>query len=464
MSDRLLIQGGTVVTATGQARADVLIEDERIGAVGPGLAALPGDRVVDAAGCYVMPGLVDAHVHFALDTGIFQTDDDFGIGTRSAACGGVTTVVDFATQLAGQTPAEAVALRRAEADPLVHIDYALHCMITDFPIDAEPSIADLVAAGVPSVKVYTTYRPNYFCDDAKLLRIMRASAAAGALVMVHAENDPIVSEAGQALIDAGRTSLAYHGAARPPLAEAEAVHRCLFLAEQAGASLFVVHCSTPAAVRLIHAARSVGQPAIAETCPQYLMFSDAVYDGPRAEWYIMQPPIRPDELRRELVELVEMGWVDSIGTDHCDYTLTKKRATGQFPTTAGGIPGVETMLPILYTYLVEPGRLGLEHLVRLTSTNPAQVYGLYPRKGSLEVGADGDVVVYDPRGTSVVEAARLHTIGGYTPYDGFAVTGRVKATISRGRIVCDDGEFLGTPGHGRFVPGHPFDPAIIADL
>ncbi len=464
MSDRLLVRGGTVVTVEGRTQADVLIEAGRIAAVASYLQPLPGERVVEAQGCYVMPGLVDAHVHFALDTGIYRTDDDFGIGTRSAACGGVTTVVDFATQLAGQTPAEAVALRQAEADPLVHIDYALHCMVTDFPLGAEPSIADLVAAGVPSVKVYTTYRPNYFCDDARLLRIMRASAEAGALVMVHAENDPLVSEAGQALIQAGRTSLAYHGAARPPLAEMEAVHRCLFLAEQAGASLFVVHCSTPGAARLIQAARSVGQPAIAETCPQYLLFADDVYAGPRAEWYVMQPPIRPDELRRELVELVEMGWVDSIGTDHCDYALSQKRATGQFPTTAGGIPGVETMLPVLYTYLVLPGRLSLERLVQLTATNPARVYGLYPRKGSLAVGADGDVVVYDPRGRSTIEARSMHTVGGYTPYDGFEVEGRVKATISRGRVVYLDGEFLGTPGHGRFVAGRPFDPTVIEYL
>ncbi len=464
MSDRLLVRGGTVVTAEGRARADVLIEAGRVAAVGGDLQPLAGDHVVAAQGCYVMPGLVDAHVHFALDTGIYRTDDDFGIGTRSAACGGVTTVVDFATQLAGQTPAEAVALRRAEADPLVHIDYALHCMVTDFPLGAEPSLADLVAAGAPSVKVYTTYRPNYFCDDARLLRIMRASAEAGALVMVHAENDPIVSEAGQALIDAGRTGLAYHGAARPPLAEAEAVHRCLFLAEQAGAALFVVHCSTPNAVRLIHAARAVGQPAIAETCPQYLVFADDVYAGPRAEWYIMQPPIRPDALRRELVELVGMGWVDSIGTDHCDYALSQKRATGQFPTTPGGIPGIETMLPILYTYMVLPGRLSLERLVQLTSTNPARIYGLHPRKGSLEVGADGDVVVYSPHGRQTIDAKAMHTVGGYTPYAGFEVEGSVKATVSRGHVVYLDGEFLGVPGRGRFVPGQPFDPAVIERL
>jgi dihydropyrimidinase len=217
MSNPLLIRGGTVVTAEGQHLADVLIRDERIAAVGPSLAAEPNATVLDADGCLVMPGLVDAHVHFALNTGIFRTDDDFGIGTRSAACGGVTTVVDFATQLAGMRPIEAVAQRMAEADPLVHIDYALHCMITDFPVYHEPSIADLVRVGVPSIKVYTTYRPNYYCDDAKLVRIMRAAAEASALVMVHAENDSLVSEATQTLVNLGRTGLQYHSLARPAL-------------------------------------------------------------------------------------------------------------------------------------------------------------------------------------------------------------------------------------------------------
>lgn len=452
------------MTADGRARADVLIRDEKIVAVAPELAADGGDRVLDAGECLVMPGLVDAHVHMALDTGIYRTDDDFAIGTRSAAAGGVTTIVDFATQLAGQTPVEAVRLRQQEADPLVYIDYGLHCMITDFPIGREPSLADLVAAGVPSVKVYTTYRPNYFCDDAKLLRIMRAASNANALVMVHAENDPLVTEATETLVAAGRTGLQYHAVARPALAEAEAVHRCLFLARVAGACLFVVHCSTPAAVRLIHAARDAGQCAISETCPQYLLFADDVYFGPRAEWYIMQPPIRPDVLRQELWNLVTQGDVNSIGTDHCDYSLAQKRATGQFTSTPGGIPGVETMLPLLYTYGVEAGRLSLERLVALTSTNPARVYGLYPRKGSLAPGADGDVVVYDPRGRGSIEAAAQHTIGGYTPYDGFAISGGVKATISRGRVVYLDGEIHGEPGQGRFVPGLPFDSSVVATL
>lgn len=464
MTNRLLIKGGTVVTESGRQRADVFIRDERVVAVGPDLMVDADTQVLDAAGCLVLPGLVDAHVHFALDTGIFQTDDDFAIGTRSAACGGVTTIVDFATQLQGQSPVEAVRRRRAEADPLVHIDYALHCMITDFPVDAAPSLVDLVRIGVPSVKVYTTYRPNYYCDDAKLLRIMSAAAEAGALVMVHAENDAIVSEASATLVSQGRTALAYHGVARPAVAEVEAVHRCLFLARETGASLFVVHCSTPGAVHLIHQARLAGQPAMAETCPQYLVFSEAVYEGQRPEWYIMQPPIRAEELRQQLWLAVSDGEVDCIGTDHCDYTLAKKRRTWQFPTTAGGVPGVETLLPILYTYGVQAGWLTLERMVKLTSANPARVYGLYPRKGSLEPGADGDVVVYDPRGRATIQAANLHTIGGYTPYEGFEVAGQVKATVSRGRIPYQDGHFLGQPGQGKFVPGRAFDLRVIEAL
>jgi dihydropyrimidinase len=461
MSDRILILNGTIVTAEGQFEGDLLIKGEQVTALGQGFFPQPGDAVIDASGCFVMPGIIDPHTHIALDTGIYQTPDDFEIGTRTAACGGVTTVIDFATQFPGESLKAAVEARRAEAEGKACIDFALHCMVTDFPPSRERELAELAGLGVPSVKVYTTYRPNYYFDDDQLLRILRASVEAGVLVMVHAENDAMVTAATARLVAQQEVGLAHHGDARPALAEVEAVHRSLFLARQASAPVYVVHCSTSGAVELIRAARAAGQLAIAETCPQYLLLNADRYVSEHPEWFIMQPPLRGPAESAGLWQHLAAGAVDTVGTDHCDYTLAQKTQTFHFTDTPGGIPGLETLLPLVYTYAVDTGRIGIERLVWLLSTNPARVFGLYPRKGALVPGAEADLVLYDPRGTTTLSADKLHGISGYTPYAGMTVKGRVSMTLSRGQVVYRDGQFLGRPGHGRFVPGAPFNASRV---
>lgn len=450
MSNRILIVNGTIVTAEGQFQGDLLIEGEQVAGLGRGFSPRPGDAVIDAAGCLVMPGVVDAHTHIALDTGIYQTPDDFIVGTRSAACGGVTTVIDFATQFKGQTFRQAVESRLAEAEGRACVDFALHCMVTDLPRGREVELEQLLELGVSSAKVYTTYRPNYYFDDDALLRALEASTEAGVLIMVHAENDALVTAATTELVAQGRTAWRYHPQSRPALAEAEAVHRALFLAHAAGAPLYIVHCSTGRSVELIREARRWGQPVYTETCPQYLILDETCYAGEHPEWHILQPPLRAPEERERLAGLALEGAVDVIATDHCDYTLAQKTAQPEFTKTPGGIPGVETLLPLTYTWAVEHG-LALEALVGMLSTNPARVYSLYPRKGSLQPGADADVVVYDPRVQGQIRAADLHGLAGYTPYEGMTIQGRVAATLSRGRVVYRDGQFLGEPGHGRYV-------------
>jgi len=454
MSERVLILNGTIVTAEGQFQGDLLVEGEQVAALGRGFSPRPGDTVIDAAGCLVMPGVIDAHTHIALDTGIYQTPDDFAVGTRSAACGGVTTVIDFATQFKGQTFRQAVESRLAEAEGRACVDFALHCMVTDLPRGREGDLVQLPELGVTSVKVYTTYRPNYYFDDDALLRILEASVEAGVLVMVHAENDALVTAATAELVSQGCTAWRYHPQSRPALAEVEAVHRALFLADIAGAPVYIVHCSTGRSVELIRQARRRGQPAYAETCPQYLLMDETRYLGEHPEWHIMQPPLRAPEERERLEGLVVEGAVDVIATDHCDYTLAQKAAQPEFTKTPGGIPGVETLLPLTYTWAVGHG-LALERLVGVLATNPARIYGLYPRKGSLQPGADADVVVYDPRPETQIRAANLHGLAGYTPYEGMTVQGQVVATLSRGRMVCRNGQFLGEPGHGRYVAADP---------
>ncbi len=461
MDERILITNGLVVTENGVFTHDVLIEGQRILAVGYRLPREGVTRVIDAEGCYVIPGVVDPHVHIQLDTGIYKTADDWEVGTRVAAFGGVTTVIDFATQLPGQDVREAVNNRHQEVGNKAYVDYALHVMLTALPEDDDVLqgwMNDLIVLGTPAAKVYTTYRPNYYQDDHALLRVFRAAAKARVLVMVHAENDAIVSASTQRLVRAGKTSLAYHADARPPFAEAEAVHRVIFLAKEAKCPIYIVHCSTPEAVDLVTQAKQEGQIVFAETCPQYLLLDDSAYTGPHPEWVILQPPLRDRERVEQQWERLARGHIDTLGTDHCEYTLDQKLETGNFTTTPGGIPGLETALPLMATYGVLRGPLSWPELVQLMSARPARLFGLYPRKGTLMPGSDADIVIYDPRGVSRIHRDHMHGISGYTPYQGMEVQGRVRLTMVRGRIVVEDGKLTGEPGWGVFVPGRGFTP------
>lgn len=459
MSRRILITNGLVVTDQGTFPVDVLVEGQHVAALGHGLPHSDVDQVIDAEGCLVLPGIVDPHVHIQLDTGIYRTDDDWEVGTRVAAFGGVTTVLDFATQFPGQDVRQAVNARHAEVGDRAYVDYGLHVMLTALPEDdttLQKWLSDLVSMGTPAAKVYTTYRPNYYQDDDALLRVFRAAAAAQVLVMVHAENDALVTAATQRLIQAGQTALACHAAGRPPLAEVEAVHRVLFLARSAGCPVYIVHCSTAEAVDLVQQAKHAGQVVFAETCPQYLLLDEEAYASPHPEWVIMQPPLRSRENVQRQWEHLRAGHIDAIGSDHCDYALSQKTATGNFTTTPGGIPGLETSLPLMATYAVLRGPLDWSELVRLMSTQPARLFGLYPRKGTLLPGSDADIVIYDPRGSGRVQVADLHGISGYTPYAGMEVRGRVRLTMVRGQVVVENGELVGQAGWGEFIPGEPF--------
>ena len=447
-SATLLVRGGTLVTPDGLLEADLLAQGERIQAIGRDLPQVPDTRVVDATGCYVLPGVIDAHTHIALDTGIYKTPDDWAAGSRAAACGGVTTVVDFATQFPGQTLRQALEARLAEAQEAT-IDYTFHVMVTDLPPGREGELADLVELGVPSIKLYTTYRPNYYADDATILRLMETCARLGILPLVHCENDALVTAQTAALAAAGKTGWRFHGRSRPALAEQEAVQRVLFLARAAGCPVHICHCSTAVSVELVAAARAAGQAATCETCPQYLLLDSTVYDGAEPWRYILQPPLRDPSEPEKLWALVTAGAVDTLVTDHCDYTVAQKTAVDDFTRTPGGLPGLETLLPLTYSSGVAAGRLSLPRMVDLLAANPARLWGLWPRKGALLVGADADIVVYDPAPAGVVAAERLHHVAGYTPYAGMSLKGQVRTTIVRGHIVYHEGHFRG--GKGQFV-------------
>ena len=542
MPERMLIQHGRLILPTGELFADLRIVDETIHSVGVDIEPLPGEEIIDARDCVVLPGLVDPHTHIQLDTGIYKTPDDWAVGTRTAACGGVTTVIDFATQFPGQTVRQAVQARLDEIDDMAHIDFGLHVMLTELPSGDEELdewMADLAALGTPAAKVYTTYRPNYYQDDDSLLRVFRSAARHNILVMIHCENDSLVSAATYRFVAGGNTDLAFHGQGRPGLAEVEAVRRVLLLADEARCPIYIVHCSVARSVEAVVAARRNGQIAFAETCPQYLVLDEGVYSGVHPAWGIMQPPLRPACESDQLWNLLQANAISALGTDHCDYTVTQKygleplaeplvqnalavlndeeqemvvlrtglrdgwhrewnevaRSMGvsrdtvrrletdalrrlrdangaldairdatsvnghprlPFTQTPGGIPGLETALPLLATEGVAAGRLSWSDVARLMSSNPARLFGLYPRKGALLPGSDADIVIYDTKPTSTIRAGELHNIAGYTPYEGREVRGRVRMTISRGQVLYRGGEFISHRGRGRFVHGRPF--------
>ncbi len=451
---QVLIRGGTVVTAETMVTADVLIEGEVIRAIGLDLPVPEHGEVVDADGLLILPGIIDAHTHIQLDTGLYRTADTWLEGSRAAAFGGITTVVDFATQFEGQSFKEALDIRLSETAASV-IDYALHMMVTDLPAGREEELGVLPELGIQSIKLYTTYRPNYYADDATLLRLMDVAARYGLITLVHCENDALVKAQTEALVKSGRIGWRYHGVSRPLLAEQEATGRVLFLAEAAGAPVVIVHASTGLTSAMVAEARERGQIAYSETTPQYLLLDSSLYEGNEPWRYILQPPLRPSPETEALWSLVADGQVDMLVTDHCDYKKAQKLAVNNFTKTPGGLPGTETLFPLMATYGVAAGWIDWPDLVRMMAVNPAQIYNLWPRKGALLPGSDADLVLFDPAYEGVVTAEGLHMIAGYSPYEGMRIKGRVVSTLRRGAFLVRDGAFVAEPSSGVFLKREP---------
>jgi len=446
----LLVRGGTLVTAERMISADALIAEGKIQAIGTNLLLPETCRVIDAGGLLVLPGIIDAHTHIQLDTGLYQTADNWFEGSRAAAYGGITTVVDFATQFPGQSFEQALVDRLVESAPSV-IDYAFHMMITDLPPGQEDELGVLPELGIQSIKMYTTYRPTYYADDAKLLRWLEAAGRYGLVSLVHCENDALVTAQTESLVQSGRTGWAYHGSARPALAEKEAVARVLFLAKAAAAPVVIAHNSIGSASEQVAAAREAGQVAFSETAPQYLLLNESLYAGSEPWRYILQPPLRSAAESAALWAAISRHQVDMLITDHCDYRKAQKLAVDNFTRTPGGLPGTETLLPLMATYGVAFGRMEWTDLVRMMALNPAKIYNLWPRKGELAPGGDADLVLFDPAAEGMVSADDLHMIGGYTPYEGMPVKGKVVSSLRRGEFLVRDGVFVAEEGSGRFV-------------
>lgn len=458
----LLVAGGEVVTPGGVVRADVAVLGERIAALlapGHGAAAT---RTIDAAGCFVAPGGVDPHVHLGIEFGGQRTAHDVASGTAAAAFGGTTTVIDFAFPVVGGGPEAAVEARLVEAEGRAHVDYGLHVVLADSRPATLAAIPRLVDAGIPTVKLFTTYREHgLYLDDGDVTAILAACADHGALALAHAENDALVARASADLRAAGRTGARFHPLSRPPLAELEAASRLILFARASRAALYLVHVTQAGVVDLVARARADGAPIHAETCPHYLLLDDTLYAGETPERWTMSPPLRTPIDQAALWRGLASGVVTCVGSDDSAWHGSQKAAARDtFWQVPPGIAGVETRLPLLWSE--GPARAGLApaQVVDLVSSNPARLFGLYPRKGALLVGSDADLVVIDPRRELRLEADRLHMPVGYSPFAGWRLLGAPRTTLVRGQVVVHEGELLGRRGHGRFLP-RALTPAVL---
>lgn len=452
----LVIRGGTLVTAAHTVLADLAIRGERIAAIGQ---SLDGKRVIEAQGRLVIPGAVDPHVHLEMPVGATRSSDDWFTGTRAAACGGTTTLIDFVEPEPGERLAHALSTRRDLANGRAVIDYGLHMTITNNARQTLEDIPMICKAGCTSFKTYLTYE-GFRLSDLALLDVLSAVKLAGGIVLVHAENDAIIEYQKKRLRAGKKTAPKYHALSRLPIAEGEAIQRGLALAEVASARLYVVHTSTALGAEAIRAARGRGVAAFGETCPQYLLLTDRELGRPgfAGAKYVCSPPLRSAADNARLWQGLAEDDLQTIGTDHCPFYYKGQKDLGRetYEKIPGGLPGIEARLALIHQFGVRAGRLSLNRWVEICCANPARIFGLYPRKGSLDPGADADVVIFDPDKKVTLSTSVLHEQVDYTPYEGFKVQGYPAMTLLRGKIIAENGRFTGETGQGRYLVRDPW--------
>lgn len=466
MTQAWLLRGGTLVTAAETVEADVLIVGERIAAVGRDLPAT-GARTMDVSGKLLMPGGIDPHVH--LDLPMFGTvsSDDHYTGTKAAAFGGTTTVLDF-VPLDHDTLQASVEAWRAKADPKVAVDYGLHMNITRWNPDIAQEMGWLPRWGIATIKVFMAYNGRLRLQDGEIFQAMRRARDLGLLTMLHAENGDVIEVLVEEALAQGKTEPIWHARTRPAWGAVEAALRGVALAQQAGAALYIVHVNTAGEVDMLQYARHQGLPVMGETCPQYLFFTEEDLARPDGAKWVCSPPLRTHQDQQRLWEGLAQGILQVVGTDHCPFFFDgtrpiryegqdvaipgKELGRGDFTRIPNGVPGVGDRLPVLWTRGVVQGPLTPNQFVALVSTNPAKIFGLYPRKGTLMPGADADIVVWDPdlKVTYGVAVAQHRT--DYNLYEGWELQGFPVRVFLRGNLIVDEGRWLGRPGMGRFLP------------
>ncbi|MBI4483734.1 MAG: dihydropyrimidinase [Acidobacteria bacterium] len=451
---RTLIKNGTIVTAVDTYPADVLIADEKIAVLGKGLE-VKADRILDATGRYVIPGGLDAHTHLDMPFGGTISSDDFQTGTIAAAYGGTTTLIDFAIQAKGEPLRKAFDTWMGKASGKAAIDYAFHCIVTDLPDSRIPEMDELVREGVTSFKLFMAYPGVLMVDDGTIFKALSQAAKNGALICMHAENGGAIDVLVKRALAEGKTAPKYHALTRPTTAEGEATGRAIALAEMAGAPIYIVHMSCNDALQKVREARDRGLPAYAETCPQYLFLSYDNYEAPGFEGakYVMTPPLRPRWHQEELWKGLAKDQLQVVSTDHCPFCFKEQKELGKgdFSKIPNGAPGIEHRLSLIYHGGVRGSRFSVNRWVELCSTAPAKLFGLYPRKGAIAVGSDADLVIFNPNAKATLSARTHHMRVDYSAYEGLEVQGAPEVVLSRGRVIIENGEFVGKPGQGRFL-------------
>jgi dihydropyrimidinase len=458
----LLIQNGRVITATDDYVADVFCENGTITAIGRDLPAhrFQADERIDASGQYVMPGGIDVHTHLNMPFGGTTSADDFESGTIAAAFGGTTSIVDFAIQYRGSTMRHALDdwMRRAEGKAV--IDFGFHMIVTELEDAGLGDMDRLVRdEGITSFKLFMAYPGVFMVDDATIFRALKRTGVNGGLICMHAENGGVIDELVKEALRRGDTAPKYHALTRPPAAEGEATGRAIALSEMAGVPIYIVHLSAAHALEKVKQARDMGLPAYAETCPQYLFLSydnyeEAGFDGAK---YVMSPPLREKWHQDHLWKGLAKNDLQVISTDHCPFCMAEQKELGKndFSKIPNGAPGIETRLTLVHDGGVRSGRITMNRFVELCSTTPARMFGLFPRKGTIAVGSDADIVIFDPDKPATLSVKTLHMKVDYNPYEGRTVRGTPSKVISRGTVIVDGDRFVGQKGAGRFLRRGP---------
>jgi dihydropyrimidinase len=453
---RTLITNGTIVTADGSTAADVLIDGERVARIGSDLAAdgVSADETIDAAGRWLIPGAIDVHTHMELPFGGTFAKDTFETGTRAAAFGGTTTIVDFAVQSRGKSLRDGLDTWHAKAEGNAVADYGFHMIMSDVNDGTLAEMDTLVDEGIPDFKLFTAYPGVFYSDDGAIFRAMQRTAKNGGLIMMHAENGMAIDVVAADEIAAGHTDPYYHGVARYPIFEGEATNRVIRLAEAAGVPVYIVHLSAREALEAVRGARDRGTKAFAETCPQYLFLSlDDMKGGFNGAKFVCSPPLRPADHQAELWTGLVKDDLQLVSTDHCPFDFEGQKDLGKddFRKVPNGLPGVEDRVDLLHDGGVVAGRITPERWVEIIATAPARLFGMFPQKGTIAVGSDADIVVYDPAAIRTISAATHHMAVDYSCYEGRRVQGRSDIVLSRGSVIVRDGTFTGHKGHGRFI-------------
>jgi dihydropyrimidinase len=450
-----LIVNGRVVTATDTYPGDIAISGGKIEAIGKNLPRDNTKKIIDAANKYVLPGGIDVHTHLDMPFGGTTSADDFETGTRAAAFGGTTTLIDFAIQYKGQTLRTAFDSWMQKASGKAVSDYAFHCIITDLGGAQLEEMNALVREGVTSFKLFMAYPGVFMLDDASIFKAFRATAKNGGLVCMHAENGNAIDVIVQQALAEGKKAPKYHALTRPTTAEAEATGRAIALAEMAGAPVYIVHLSCNDALEKIREARDRGLPVYAETCPQYLYLSLENMDAPGFEGakYVFTPPLREKWHQEKLWNGLKQDHLQVVSTDHCPFCFKEQKELGKddFTKIPNGGPGIEHRMSLIYSGGVAKGRFNVNRFVELVSTTPAKLFGLYPRKGTIAAGSDADLVIFDPARKHTISAKTHHMRVDYSMFEGIEVTGMPDVVLSRGQVIVEGDKFLGRAGAGEFV-------------